>query len=97
MWLHTLTMYLNISISLCTNLASHIAPQPCSDQAEPLVPPSLESKSIGHMPDARAHTSSVEMRPVVVILVGVPGAGKSTFSAALQAASPGRWERVNQV
>ncbi|CAL5220154.1 g2117 [Coccomyxa viridis] len=36
------------------------------------------------------------MRPVVVILVGVPGAGKSTFSTALQAASPGRWERVNQ-
>ncbi len=49
------------------------------------------------MPAASADDSSAGMRPAVLILVGVPGAGKSTFSAALQAASPGRWERVNQV
>ena len=36
-------------------------------------------------------------RPAVLILVGAPGAGKSTFAAALQAACPGRWQRVNQV
>ena len=36
-------------------------------------------------------------RPAVLILVGTPGAGKSTFAAALQAACPGRWQRINQV
>ena len=36
-------------------------------------------------------------RPAVLILVGAPGAGKSSFSAALQAACPGWWQRVNQV
>ena len=34
--------------------------------------------------------------PVMLILCGAPGAGKSTFSARLCAASP-IWERVNQV
>lgn len=52
---------------------------------------------MGHILDASAHDSLAAMRPVVLILVGVPGAGKSTFSAAMQAAAPGRWERVNQV
>ena len=69
----------------------------CSDQAKPLISSTLEPESMVHVPDAFAHDNSAGMRPVVLVLVGVPGAGKSTFSAALQAASPGRWERVNQV
>jgi aprataxin len=34
--------------------------------------------------------------PVVLILVGVQGAGKSTFSQALLRRAPDRWARVNQ-
>jgi hypothetical protein len=35
--------------------------------------------------------------PVVLVLVGVPGSGKSTFCADLDRLSPGRWLRINQV
>lgn len=34
--------------------------------------------------------------PVVLVLVGLPGAGKSTLVAALQRESPGKWVRVCQ-
>jgi predicted ABC-type ATPase len=32
----------------------------------------------------------------VIVTVGLPGAGKSTFASALEAAHPGRCVRVNQ-
>ena len=35
--------------------------------------------------------------PVVLLLVGPPGSGKSTFSAALIAQAQALWTRVNQV
>ena len=35
--------------------------------------------------------------PVVLLLVGAPGSGKSTFSAALIAQAQALWTRVNQV
>ncbi len=35
--------------------------------------------------------------PVVLLLVGPPGSGKSTFSAALIAKAQSLWTRVNQV
>ena len=36
-------------------------------------------------------------RPAVVLLVGPPGSGKSTFSEDLMRRVPGCWERINQV
>ena len=69
----------------------------CSDRAERSIVPASAPDGMGHTSDASAHDRLAALRPVVLILVGVPGAGKSTFSAALQAAAPGRWDRVNQV
>jgi hypothetical protein len=37
-----------------------------------------------------------ELDPVMIILVGPPGCGKSTFSKAMEERVEGRWQRINQ-
>ncbi len=70
---------------------------PCRRKAECVTVPTSEPEDTDQARAAAEQKSTGSFRPVVLILVGVPGAGKSTFSAAVQAASPGMWQRVNQV
>lgn len=51
-----------------------------------------------HQPTSEAAASpSSGFKPAVVLLVGPPGAGKSTFAEDLMRRVPGHWERINQV
>lgn len=43
-----------------------------------------------------ADASAAQVPPVILILCGVPGSGKSTFSAQLMAKGHTSWVRVNQ-
>lgn len=45
----------------------------------------------------RRDLASEAPQPVVLILVGPPGSGKSTFAEELKSRTPGRWQRINQV
>ena len=46
---------------------------------------------------AAASGPSTSFTPVVLLLVGPPGSGKSTFAGDLMCRVPGHWERINQV
>ena len=97
--LHVFALLLLI---LCTTLAScTLALRSgkaylCRQQVEHGATPASQQASKGHTSTAAAQASHSRIRPVILILVGVPGAGKSTFSAALQEACPDSWQRVNQ-
>lgn len=67
----------------------------------------MDSQTAGNrevsMPAAAAAPAAVGVQsggsppPVVLMLVGMPGSGKSWFANALRAGSAVSWERVNQV
>jgi hypothetical protein len=44
----------------------------------------------------RSRKAALRQAPKLLVLVGLPGSGKSSFAAALQASSAGGWERVSQ-
>jgi replication-associated recombination protein RarA len=53
-----------------------------------------QDPAVGEATEARVSRAP---EPVVLILVGPPGSGKSTFAEELKQRQPGLWQRINQV
>ena len=78
-----------------SNAGDSLVEATAGEQAEEPQAASVTNGSVAAM--ALAGRASEVMAPVVLLLVGPPGSGKSTFSAALIAQAQALWTRVNQV
>lgn len=54
------------------------------------------SSSPSKPPSPKRPRSTSPSHPIILILVGLPGSGKSNFASALVTRSPHRWARINQ-
>ena len=57
----------------------------------------VPAPSASAMQAGAASQTDHQFKPAVVLLVGPPGAGKSTFAEELRRRVPGCWQRINQV
>jgi adenylylsulfate kinase-like enzyme len=52
----------------------------------------LQDPAVGGATEAR---DSHAAEPVVLVLLGPPGSGKSTFAEGVKRRQPGLWQRIN--